>query len=211
MSDPDFTAGDRVVFHPADGEPRSGVVTGTAPVRGVIAVLLGSDPYAKCLPIKQLQKENGMAELAELQKEASRLKIDDWHELTEDELEAAVTEARGGEPMPKAKPKAKARTQKASAAKTATSNGANPYRENSQRWYYAEELLRGGHIKDIVKRVRKNVKIKPAKQNDNPDYVEGSLRGRAVVIARDLAQRGFIVEIEGRGAESVFSVTPPKK
>lgn len=207
-----LTAEDLVIFTPREGKARNGVIKGKTPVKGVIAVLLEGDPYAVCLPVAQLHK-GVTVEVAELRREAARLKIEGWEELTIVELEAAVTEARGGEPMPKTQGKSKAKPKAKAAARrsTSNSNGVNPYREGSQRWHYAEALLKGGKLTDIADRVRPHVKIKPSSQNNTKEYREASLHGRAVVIARDLAARGFDVEITGRGKDSVFSVRPPKK
>ena len=230
MAEP-FTAGDAVRFKPEQGRSRKGVVVEKAPLPGQWSVRLEGDPFDTYLLAEQLEKDDSQYSVAELRKLAQQFSIEGYEELSTEELRAAVAQAQGEDNMPtkaksKAKPTGKAKAApKAAKPKAATkvgarakvtgvqtsSNGNNPYREGTQRWHYAEALLKGGKLKDIVDRVRPHVKINPAPQNDTPAYRDGSLAGRASVIARDMATLGFDVEIDGRGAEAVFTVKAPAK
>jgi hypothetical protein len=137
--EPAFGEGDIVRYHPPTAEKaREGTVIGRRPVRGVIGVQLVGDPFGACLPVQHLTLLKGggssVSSVSELRKEAVELGIEGYEELSIEELEAAVREAKGGEqpvatktrsrPKKSAAKRSRSRP-KASARPKASTNGSN--------------------------------------------------------------------------------------
>lgn len=125
---------------------------------------------------------------------------------------AVATKKAASKPVKKAakatKPAKKAATVKA--ARTVT--GDNPFREGSNSFLMAAELLKGGNRGQMVKRLKKAMKIHPWSKDkeENPEF---AIRKRLLLVAAALEKDyGFTIEREGRGeAGSMIAIPPGKK
>lgn len=110
-------------------------------------------------------------------------------------------------PVAKRKPVA---TKKAAPAKSApVAKGDNPFREGSNSYLMAAELLRGGNRGEMVKRLKKAMKIHPwsKPKEENPEF---AIRKRLLLVAAALERDyGFTIEREGRGEAGSMRAVPP--
>lgn len=121
---------------------------------------------------------------------------------------AVATKKAASKPVKKATKPAKAAPVKAQ--RTAT--GDNPFREGSNSFLMAAELLKGGNRGQMVKRLKKAMKIHPWSKDkeENPEF---AIRKRLLLVAAALEKDyGFTIEREGRGeAGSMIAIPPGKK
>lgn len=167
----------------------------------------------------------------ELRRSAKALKIRGWEDMGIKELQAAIAKHDGAEsngsataktstkaksstkaaPAKAEKPAAKkAAPAKSKAAKSedAAENG-NPYKEGTNLWHIAQELIAGGKRSQMVKRLKRKISIKPRVNAD--DFDEDYELDRRVLIVGQLLRKdhGFEVTREGRGEDGTIVAVAP--
>lgn len=173
-----------------------------------------------------------------LRREAKALGVSGWEDMSLSELEAAVEAASGKARKAAKKDKGRKPSEEALAesTKSATATKAakkaskpakaskksdddddevaengNPYRPDSNLHAIAEELIRGGKRKDMVKRLKKKIELAP-RQRAGADYdVDYEIDRRLLIVGQLLRKdHGFEVERGGRGpADATIKATPP--
>lgn len=125
---------------------------------------------------------------------------------------AKAAAKKASAPVAKKKPVAtKKAAAKAPAKSTSVPKGDNPFREGSNSYLMAAELLRGGNRGEMVKRLKKAMKIHPwsKPKEENPEF---AIRKRLLLVAAALERDyGFTIEREGRGEAGSMRAVPPGK
>lgn len=160
----------------------------------------------------------------ELRREAKRLEIEGYEDMSRKELQAAVNAAQGeAEPKstktktkaasktkaPKAssKSKAKAKTssKKTSAKKVSSEGeGPNPFREGTNRWLVADQLLSGGKRAQMIKNLRKKFSYGGGVE-DLDAVIDHEILDVSSILRK---QYGMDVAQEGRGRDAHIRATP---
>lgn len=97
------------------------------------------------------------------------------------------------------------------APKAARATGDNPFREGSNSFLMAAELLKGGNRGEMVKRLKKAMKIHPwsKPKEEDPDF---AIRKRMLLVAAALEKDyGYTIVREGRGEAGTIQALPPGK
>lgn len=161
----------------------------------------------------------------ELRRQAKALKIRGWEDMSTKQLAKAV-EAKGGE-VPTQSTKTKSSTKAKSNGKadkpaksTKTKSKAkdddaeiaengNPFKEGTNLWYITEQLIKGGKRSDMVRRLKKQIELRPRTNADDFD-LDYEMDRRVLIIGQLLRNKhGFDVEREGRGPDAEIVATPP--
>lgn len=97
------------------------------------------------------------------------------------------------------------------AKSVAKGTNGNPFRPGCNNYKMAEELLRGGRRIDMIKRLKKSIKLHPwskPKEEDVTKALDKRLGIAAGILAADF---GFKVVRDGRGTSGTIRVFPPGK
>lgn len=142
---------------------------------------------------------------------------EDDEDTDEDEEEEAPVKT-------KSKKTAAAKSKKAPAKKAATKKVAadedddedelpengNPFRNKSNLWYIAEEVIKGGKRSKMVGRLKKKITLNP--RSGKADFDETAELDRRVLIVGQILknEHGFEVTREGRGPDATIVAVAPE-
>jgi hypothetical protein len=168
----------------------------------------------------------------ELRRAARQLKIDGWEKMSLTELRTAVADSgapttKEDKPVKKAAPKKAAGRKSAAksakkaapakkAAAKAEDNGAvepaangNPFAPGTNLFEITELLIAGGKRSDMVKKLKKKIKIAPRSTKKDWDE-DAELDRRILIVGQNLTnQHGFNVVRDGRGADAHIVAEAP--
>lgn len=154
----------------------------------------------------------------DLRRKAKAAKISDWENLGAADLEKALAEFESAAPAKKATKAAVVATKNSTPAKKAsvkpaakaakgdddeeTEDTVNPFRKDTNLWYIAEALMKGGKRPALVKSLTKKIDLKPRKQAAEDFNNDAELDRRILIVGQILKKdHGFTVVREGRGYE----------
>lgn len=156
-------------------------------------------PAKKAAPAKPAAKKAAPARKAAPAKKAPAAKAASARKATH--TKRAPAKAAAKKSTPARKP--------TTAPKTTPGDDRNPFRRPSNQHIMAEELLKGGKRGDMVKRLKKSMKIRPWSK-EKEDDVDRAITVRLHLTAGALVKDyGFTEKREGRGPSGTIQVFPP--